>query len=322
MRFGRRGCGAGIRVRMSCSPGRARAEFLRWPEYREITGRAGDDAGDARPELVEGVMIDPAALPMHRRQFVEWLRDLLTTMQTRPPVLRLLWNARVGDGIPTDAGTGAPQCVAAAFSSGRTGAHCRAGADLLHAFRRVSFFHRSGPAVEPAPARPRDGRATRAGRLPACEYGSLQMVLQTRRRLRPAELIADCFELARDIRETDMRASPYDLRALGFTPIAIETPSKAARSTNRTNGPSPCAANRSGPGSSPCANGCWHEVILFSGEWLATGTVPLVVFPGMICRACDNTQRFRIFSAKEMMLRLAAFVRLRGNVSTAARSRS
>jgi hypothetical protein len=40
----------------------------------------------------------------------------------------------------------------------------------------------------------------------------------------PAELLADCFEFARDIREIDMRASPYDLRALGFEPIAIETP--------------------------------------------------------------------------------------------------
>jgi hypothetical protein len=40
----------------------------------------------------------------------------------------------------------------------------------------------------------------------------------------PSELLADCFELARDIREVDMRASPYDLRALGFEPIAIETP--------------------------------------------------------------------------------------------------
>ena len=40
----------------------------------------------------------------------------------------------------------------------------------------------------------------------------------------PAELIADCFALARDIRAMDMRASPYDLRALGYEPIAIETP--------------------------------------------------------------------------------------------------
>jgi hypothetical protein len=40
----------------------------------------------------------------------------------------------------------------------------------------------------------------------------------------PSELIADCFALARDIREVDMRASPYDLRKLGFAPIRIETP--------------------------------------------------------------------------------------------------
>jgi hypothetical protein len=39
----------------------------------------------------------------------------------------------------------------------------------------------------------------------------------------PSELVADCFELARDIREVDMRASPYDLRELGFSPIAVET---------------------------------------------------------------------------------------------------
>jgi hypothetical protein len=39
----------------------------------------------------------------------------------------------------------------------------------------------------------------------------------------PSELVADAFELARDIREIDMRASPYDLRALGCEPIAIET---------------------------------------------------------------------------------------------------
>jgi hypothetical protein len=39
----------------------------------------------------------------------------------------------------------------------------------------------------------------------------------------PGELVADCFELALEIREVDMRASPYDLSAHGFAPIAIET---------------------------------------------------------------------------------------------------
>jgi hypothetical protein len=40
----------------------------------------------------------------------------------------------------------------------------------------------------------------------------------------PGELVADCFELAVQIRELDMRASPYDLREHGYAPVAIETP--------------------------------------------------------------------------------------------------
>ena len=39
----------------------------------------------------------------------------------------------------------------------------------------------------------------------------------------PSELVVDCFELARDVRELDMRASPYDLRSLGYEPVPIET---------------------------------------------------------------------------------------------------
>jgi hypothetical protein len=39
-----------------------------------------------------------------------------------------------------------------------------------------------------------------------------------------SDLVADCFVLAWDVREIDMRASPYDLSGLGFEPIPIETP--------------------------------------------------------------------------------------------------
>jgi len=38
-----------------------------------------------------------------------------------------------------------------------------------------------------------------------------------------SSLVADCFELAWDIRVVDMQASPYDLAAWGFEPICIET---------------------------------------------------------------------------------------------------
>ncbi|TDB67638.1 3-methyladenine DNA glycosylase [Micromonospora sp. KC721] len=40
----------------------------------------------------------------------------------------------------------------------------------------------------------------------------------------PSELVADCFALAREIRALDMRASPYDLAALGYAPVRVETP--------------------------------------------------------------------------------------------------
>jgi hypothetical protein len=39
----------------------------------------------------------------------------------------------------------------------------------------------------------------------------------------PSSVVLDCFELARDIRTLDMRASPYDLSALGYSPVPIET---------------------------------------------------------------------------------------------------
>jgi hypothetical protein len=39
----------------------------------------------------------------------------------------------------------------------------------------------------------------------------------------PGELLLDCFELARDIRVLDMRASPYDLADRGYAPVAVET---------------------------------------------------------------------------------------------------
>jgi hypothetical protein len=40
----------------------------------------------------------------------------------------------------------------------------------------------------------------------------------------PGDLVLDCFDLAREIRELDMRASPYDYSTLGYVPVAIETP--------------------------------------------------------------------------------------------------
>ena len=44
----------------------------------------------------------------------------------------------------------------------------------------------------------------------------------------PGDLLLACFDLARWAREVDMRASPYDLAALGYPPIRIEEPAGRA----------------------------------------------------------------------------------------------
>lgn len=48
-----------------------------------------------------------------------------------------------------------------------------------------------------------------------------------------SELAADCFELAREARDLDMRASPYDMSSLGLEPIAVEHASGRAAYVQR-----------------------------------------------------------------------------------------
>lgn len=44
-----------------------------------------------------------------------------------------------------------------------------------------------------------------------------------------SDLVMACFELARDLRTLDMRASPYDVSELGYPPIPVETDAGAAQ---------------------------------------------------------------------------------------------
>jgi hypothetical protein len=69
----------------------------------------------------------------------------------------------------------------------------------------------------------RDDRA--AFEQPGCLHAGMDLYKHAFRLtpLIPSELVADCFELAWDIRELDMRASPYDFSELGFVPVQIET---------------------------------------------------------------------------------------------------
>ncbi|ACQ79815.1 conserved hypothetical protein [Beutenbergia cavernae DSM 12333] len=80
-------------------------------------------------------------------------------------------------------------------------------------------------------ARPRNAhQPTRATQLeleqPGCLHANMDLY-RVATHLGPAvpgELLLATFDLAREIRQVDMRASPYDLEQWGYEPIRIETP--------------------------------------------------------------------------------------------------
>ncbi len=183
-------------------------EFLRWPEYRETP---------------DGVKVDPSAFPAKRRDSLVWLRDLLAATASRAPAFGCFglheW-AMVYRQTPDEIRHNAWPLRFPPDELARIVESQPVRCTHFDAFR---FFT--------APAKPLNRlQPTRESSLENEQRGCLHANMDLYKwafklaPFTPAELTADCFALARDIREMDMRASPYDLRALGFEPIAIETP--------------------------------------------------------------------------------------------------
>ena len=181
-------------------------EFLRWSEYQETA---------------DGVILS-AALPEHRQKFVAWLRELLVTTAERPALFGCFglheW-AMVYRQTPEEVRhTSHPM----RFSPDELARIVEASPLRCTHFDAFRFFT--------APAAPLNKvQLTRPAMLQNEQRGCLHANMDLYKwafklaPFTPSELIADCFALARDIREIDMRASPYDLRALGFAPIPVET---------------------------------------------------------------------------------------------------
>ena len=104
------------------------------------------------------------------------------------------------------------------------------GTDEVVESHRVACSHFDAFRFFTEPARPlnvlQPGRDDRpAFEQPGCLHAGMDLYKHAFR-LTPmicSELVADCFELARDIRVLDMRASPYDLSDLGYAPVRVET---------------------------------------------------------------------------------------------------
>jgi hypothetical protein len=110
------------------------------------------------------------------------------------------------------------------------------GTDAVVESHQVACSHFDAYRFFTPDAAPRNAlRPTRAGQAayeqPGCLHAGMD-VYKWAMKLSPvvgSDLVMDSFELAREIRELDMRASPYDLRALCYEPVAIETPEGKAR---------------------------------------------------------------------------------------------
>jgi hypothetical protein len=104
------------------------------------------------------------------------------------------------------------------------------GTDEVVESHRIACSHFDAYRFFTDDARPlnqlRPGRQDRAEfEQPGCLHAGMDLYKHAFR-LSPmicSDLVADCFELARDIRVLDMRASPYDLSVLGYSPVRVET---------------------------------------------------------------------------------------------------
>ena len=197
--------------------GDAARERLAWPLYAEVEGRTADGA------VVRGVGVDVAALRAKRGASAGWIEGLLAGTATRPGQFgcfgmhewAMLYRPGAGEvrheQLPLRLG--------------------QAGTDAVVEAHKVQCSHIDAYRFFTAAAEPRNAlRPTRETQQQLEQPGCLHATMDLYKwayKLGPAvpgELLADCFALAADVRELDMRASPYDLTGHGYTPVAVETP--------------------------------------------------------------------------------------------------
>jgi hypothetical protein len=176
----------------------------------------------AIPSYVENskcIMVGP--LPEKRRAFVKWLREFLGGIQDRPPFFgchglhewAMVYRATEirHEELPLRL---SPEEITGVIES--LPVRC----SHYDAFR--FFTEPARPLNRLQPTREKSPQLEQ----PACLHANMDLYKWSFKLSpwTPSDLVADAFELARDIRELDMRASPYDLTAFGYSAIAIETP--------------------------------------------------------------------------------------------------
>ncbi|WP_297646564.1 3-methyladenine DNA glycosylase [Pseudonocardia sp.] len=203
---------------------------VRLEEWHPGPGVALRDAEEFldRPGYVrdgDGLRLDPAQLPERLGSTAEFVRALLVATASRPPRLGCFGLHEWAMVYRTDA----PRHGAVPLRLGAAGTDAVVEQLPIHcthhdAFRFFTVAARPLNALTPE-------RADQAEHeQPGCLHATMDLYKWAYKLapVTPSELLADCFALAVDVRELDMRASPYDLADLGYPPVRIETPAGRA----------------------------------------------------------------------------------------------
>jgi hypothetical protein len=175
------------------------------------------------------VALDPAALPERLRTTAAFVHRLLVATASRPPRLGCFGLHEWAMVYRTAQEGTSPRHEAVPLRLGT------AGTDAVVESLPVHCTHHDAFRFFTAAAQPRNAVApARADQVafeqPGCLHATMDLYKWAYKLLpaTPAELVADCFALAVEVRELDMRASPYDLSDFGYSPVRIETPAGRA----------------------------------------------------------------------------------------------
>ncbi|MDX6739257.1 3-methyladenine DNA glycosylase [Actinocorallia sp. A-T 12471] len=187
-----------------------------------LEGAKAAEFGMAYADTPDGATLDLDALLPKRAKALAWTRDLLAATAARPAHLGCFgmheWAMvyKLGQDEIRHAAWPLrlpPEEVAEVVD--RRGVRC----SHFDAFRFFTPPARPLNVLQPT----REGQ--REQEQPGCLHANMDLYKWAYKLspMIPAELVADCFALAREIRAVDMRASPYDMAALGHPPIRVET---------------------------------------------------------------------------------------------------
>jgi hypothetical protein len=167
------------------------------------------------------IAADPALLGEKERARLRWILELLRATRDRPPNLACHglheWAMVYRGSQVRHSGT-----TPLRLPQGEIDALVESRPIRCSHFDAFRFFHpdarplnRLQPALESRPAHEQ----------PACVHANMDLYKWAFKAMPwvGSDLLLDAFELAMQLRDLDMRASPYDLAGCGLEPVKIET---------------------------------------------------------------------------------------------------